>query len=76
MPENEIHSYPIGSVGASGDEALIERIRTHFSEAALYYTPALIEQLLEPLFDPRSFAANKQRGDFTAQGGSGPRKID
>lgn len=63
--------YPSGSVGASGDAELIERIRAHFGEEYLAWTPLDIELILEQR-DPRSYISWKLTGDFTATGGSGP----
>ena len=65
--------YPSGSVGASGDLDLIERIKSHFGEEYLAWTPLDIELILEQR-DPRSYISWKFMGDFTATGGSGPKQ--
>lgn len=55
------------------DPALYERIRTHLGEEYLDYTPGQIVSSVDNQ-DPRSVAAEKAWGDFTAAGGTGPKK--
>lgn len=64
--------YPQGSVGASGDNELIERIASHYGDEYLSWTPAQIYWLGDQA-DPRVVAANRTYGQETARGGSGPK---
>ena len=70
--DNEI-VYPVGSIGASGDEQLIRRITEHHGSVYLTWTAADISRILD-CTDPRSEVGWNAIGDMSAMGGSGPKK--
>lgn len=55
------------------DPDLYGRIETHFGQEYLSWTAGEIEHYAE-INDPRSLAAEKNTGDFTARGGKGPER--
>lgn len=79
--ENKNEQTPKGKFGTPvnklGDPELKKRIKDHLGEEYSKWTPGQIQSSVDGPYgqpDPRSMAGEKAWGDFTATGGSGPKK--